>query len=166
MTLYEAHVARAYRGFPTPPPSELTAQSIASLLRGSSVRPIAAFEDGYVVAIEMHRGDHPIAMTEITRALDGLGYAVFDAVITEFVNSLLEGAAFGAASGAVLGAATKSGAGFLILFVGGFAAGAWFGSSQRRVKARYVSRRTFQGGRNWQITRLEPDPPGAQPQPM
>ena len=87
MTLYEAHVARAYRGFPTPPPSELTAQSIASLLRGSSVRPIAAFEDGYVVAIEMDRGDHPIAMTEITRALDGLGYAVFDAVITEFVDS-------------------------------------------------------------------------------
>lgn len=165
MTLYEARIARPFRGFPLPEASELTAQSIASLLPGSRVSSMTAFEGGYTIAIELDRDDHPAATEELDTAFQQLGFTVLDAAITEFVDSLLEGAALGAASGAAFGAATKSGVGFVLFFLGGFAAGALIGSSQRRVKARYVARRPFPGTA-WQITRLDPEPPTAQMQPI
>lgn len=158
MALYEARVARPFRGFPLPDASELTAQSIASLLPGSRVSSIATFDGGYTVSIDMKRDDYPAAMAELTTAFQQLGFTFLEAAITEFIDSLLEGAAVGAASGAALGAATKSGEGFLWLFVGGLAAGALFGSAQKRVKARYLARRPFPGI-DWQITRVDVDPP-------
>jgi hypothetical protein len=79
-------------------------------LPGSSVRSIAAFEDGFTFAIEMDRGDHAEAMTELTSSFDNLGFTVLDAAITEFIDSVLRGAALGAASGAAIEAATKSSA--------------------------------------------------------
>lgn len=160
MALYEARIARPFPGFPLPEASEVTAQSIASLLPGSRVSSITAFEGGYTIAIEMERDDHSAAMSELTNAFEQLGFTVLEAAITEFVDALLEGAAVGAASGAALGAATKSGEGFLWLLIGGLAAGALLGSSQKRVKARYVARRPFPGT-DWQITRLDLDPPHA-----
>jgi hypothetical protein len=160
MALYEARIARPFPGFPIPDASVPTPRSVSSLLPGSSVPSMTAFEGGYTIAIEMDRDDHSAAMTELATALQQLGFTVLEAAITEFIDSLLEGAAVGAASGAALGAASKSGEGFLWFFVGGLAAGALLGSSQKRVKARYVARRPFPGT-DWQISRFDLDPPDA-----
>jgi hypothetical protein len=165
MALYEARIGRSFPGFPVPEASELTAQSIAPLLPGSRVSTITAFEGGYTIAIEMDRDAHSAAMAELTIAFQQLGFTVLEAAIIEFIDSLLEGAAVGAASGAAIGAATKSGEGFLWFFVGGLVAGALLGSSHKDVKARYLARRPFPGV-DWQITRLDPEPPTAQTQPI
>jgi hypothetical protein len=163
MALYEARIVRSFPGFLVPEASELTPQRITSLVPGSLVSSITAFEGGYTIAIGMDRDDHTAVMTELTAAFQHLGFTVLEAAITEFVDALLEGAAVGAASGAALGAATKSGEGFLWFLVGGLAVGALLGSSQKRVKARYVARRPLPGA-DWEITRLDLDPPHPHPQ--
>jgi hypothetical protein len=163
MALYQARIVRSFPGFPVPQASELTAQTILALLPGSRVSSITAFDGGYTIAIDMDRDEHPAAMVELDDSFQQLGFTVLEAAITEFVDSLLEGAAVGAASGAALGAATKSGVGFVLLFLGGSAAGALLGSSQKRVKARYVAQRPYSGA-DWQVTRLDLDPPHLQQQ--
>lgn len=165
MALYDVRVTRAYRGFPTSGTPELSAQSIASLVPGSTVQSITALADGYALAIELRRSDHQAAIAEIMAATGQLGFVVLDAAITEFADSLLEGAAFGAAGGAAMGAATKSAVGFLLFFVGGFAVGSLVGSTQKRVKARYIATRPYPGV-DWQFTALDLEPPTTQPQPI
>src|SRR5260370_5643314 len=91
-------IAFSYRGLP-----QLTAQSLAQLLVGVTVHQLTGTPSvGYDVHLQLERQSHHDALTEIYSAMEQLGFTVTQAVVTEWVTSVVECALVGATGGGAI----------------------------------------------------------------
>jgi hypothetical protein len=133
----------------------------ASVLPPGTQYTITPFGDGYELAVDLEGRDHTQAMADLAEGFRQFGFAVAQATIIEFASSWFEGGALGTLGGSVVGAATKSAEGFLVLALAGMLVGALAGGGKQIEKARYVATPTAAG---WQIV-LQESPPAASTEP-
>jgi hypothetical protein len=147
--------AFSYRGLP-----QVTTQSLGQLLVGVTVHQLTGTPSvGYDIHLQLDRQSHHDALTEIYFAMQQLGLTVTQAVITEWVTSVVEGALVGATGGGAIGASAKDPWAILLGGAVGFFVGAAAGSLIKTAKATHDARlvHSFNGGQ-WRIERAPPSP--------
>jgi len=145
----------------------LTADALVQALTGVVVRElVTAPQGGYDVELRLDRQSHEDALAEIEAVLGQLGFAMLQALITEWTTSAIEGAVLGAAAGgAGMGSLTKDPVSAVLaaVLVGGV--GAIVGSTMETVKARFTAEKAHPFGGGWQVTQITPAGTDLGPEP-
>jgi hypothetical protein len=131
----------------------LSAESLAQVLAGVVVRKlVAAPKGGYEVDIQPARPNHHDALADIETALSELGLTTAQAMITEWVTSIVEAAVLGGVGGGAMGSATKDP--FLTIggVILGLVIGVAVGSAMLVVKAEYQADRIDPFGSGWRLS--------------
>ena len=137
---------------PEPPP-----RPRAQTLSGVVIRQLSASpHGGYDLDIRLDRPSHQDAIADIESALRQFGFDTAQAVITEWVTSVVEGALLGGAGGTAIGSASKDPVAIVVGAVIGLLVGAAVGSAMQTVKATYEANRLHPFGGGWHLTVVPP----------
>ena len=135
----------------------ITAEALAQTLSGVVIRQLSASpHGGYDLDIRLDRPSHQDAIADIESALRQFGFDTAQAVITEWVTSVVEGALLGGAGGTAIGSASKDPVAIVVGAIIGLLVGAAVGSAMQTVKATYEANRLHPFGGGWHLTVVPP----------
>ncbi len=135
----------------------LTEDALAQTLPGVVIRQLSASpHGGYDLDIRLDRPTHQEAVADIELALRQFGFDTAQALITEWVTSVVEGALLGGAGGGAIGSASKDPVVIVFGAVIGLLVGAAVGSAMQTVKATYEANRLHPFGGGWHLTIVPP----------
>lgn len=144
----------------------LTVAGITRSIAGAIVHRLEPDSVGqFIVELALERQFHGDALDDIASGLEAMGWAVSQAIVTEWVTEAVAGAAFGTGAGAVAGLSTKDPVAFLVLSLLGLAIGAGVGSLFKKIRAQHqATRRPRYLGDGWELALLpvQPDQATAQ----